>query len=324
MMNDYYANKTSKSRRKFLQSAAALSAASLIPTSFFGQTSLLSTNTELSKKLGVNLGVITYSFRSMPGSAEDLLGYLVQLGLNSTELMGDPAEEFAGAPKRPKINWRKRTDADKEAMEAWTKEMHNWRVSTSMDKFKQLRKKYNSEGVAIDIVKFNLARMTDDEVHYAFKAAKALGAKGITLERSDKSMKRLAPFASEHKLNIGYHNHAKVKATSWDDGMKLSDYNAMNLDVGHYVAGTNESPIPVIKKHHERITNLHLKDRKKDNGPNMPWGEGDTPLGEVLRLLRDEKYGFLAAIELEYKIPEGSDAVKEVKNCIDFCKDALG
>ena len=90
------------------------------------------------------------------------------------------------------------------------------------------------------------------------------------------------------------------------------------------MAGTNESPIPLIKKHNKRISNLHLKDRKKDNGPNMPWGEGDTPIGEVLRLLRDEKYDFLAAIELEYPIPKGSDAVKEVKNCIDFCKDALG
>ena len=165
--------------------------------------------------------------------------------------------------------------------------------------------------------------MDDDEVNYAFKAAKALGAKGITLERSDAAMQRLAPFASEHKLNIGYHNHAKVNFESWDKGLELSDYNAVNLDIGHYVAGTNESPIPLIKKYHNRITNLHLKDRKKDNGPNMPWGEGDTPIGEVMRLLRDEKYDFLAAIELEYKIPEGSDAVKEVKNCIDFVKDAL-
>lgn len=317
-MKNYYEKPSQINRRKFLGSAAIAGVAAMFPGALFSQ------HEALSKKLGVNLGVITYSFRSMPGSAEDLLGYLSQLGLSSTELMGDPAEEFAGAPKRPKIkNWRNRTDDEKAAMETWSKELHNWRVGASMDKFKELKKKYNDEGVAIDIVKFNLSRMTDEEIHYAFKAAKALGAKGITLERSDQAMKRLAPFADQHKNMIGYHNHAKVHAESWDKGLELSEYNGVNLDIGHYIAGTNESPIPVIKKHHAKITNLHLKDRKKDNGPNMPWGEGDTPIGEVLRLLRDEKYGFLAAIELEYPIPKGSDAVKEVKNCIDFCKDAL-
>ncbi|MDW3649220.1 MAG: sugar phosphate isomerase/epimerase [Bacteroidia bacterium] len=315
---NYYKKASQLNRRKFLQKASALGIISMLPGSMY------SSNTTLSKKLGVNLGVITYSFRSMPGSAEELLAYMAELGLNSTELMGDPAEAFAGAPIRPKVkNWRKQTDKEKESMQAWQKALHNWRMNAPMEKFKDLRKMYTKEGVAIDIVKFNLARMDDDEVNYAFKAAKALGAKGITLERSDAAMQRLAPFASEHKLNIGYHNHAKVDFESWDKGLELSDFNAVNLDIGHYVAGTNESPIPLIKKYHNRITNLHLKDRKKDNGPNMPWGEGDTPIGEVMRLLRDEKYDFLAAIELEYKIPKGSDAVKEVKNCIDFVKDAL-
>ncbi|MEL6256490.1 MAG: TIM barrel protein [Bacteroidota bacterium] len=315
---NFYKNSPQLNRRNFLQKASALGIISMLPGSMF------SSNTTLSKKLGVNLGVITYSFRTMPGSAEDLLSYLAELELNSTELMGDPAEAFAGAPIRPKVkNWRNQTDKEKESMQAWQKALHNWRMNPPMEKFKELKKMYAKEGVAIDIIKFNLARMDDDEVNYAFKVAKALNARGITLERSDAAMQRLAPFASEHKLKIGYHNHAKVNFNSWDKGLELSDYNALNLDIGHYVAGTNESPIPLIKKYHNRITNLHLKDRKKDNGANLPWGEGDTPIGEVMRLMRDEKYDFQAGIELEYKIPEGSNAVKEVKNCIDFVKDAL-
>src|SRR5690606_39677975 len=99
---------------------------------------------------------------------------------------------------------------------------------------------------------------------------------------------------------------------------RSSPYNFINLDVGHYVAGTNESPIPLIKKYHDRILNLHLKDRKKDNGDNVPWGQGDTPLRDILRLMKAEKYTFMGTIELEYPIPEGSDAVKEVRKCIDF------
>ncbi len=105
--------------------------------------------------------------------------------------------------------------------------------------------------------------------------------------------------------------------------MGYSKYNAINLDIGHYVAGTNESPIPLIKKYSDRILNLHMKDRKKNNGDNVPWGQGDTPIKEVLQLMRDQKYKFMATIELEYPIPEGSDAVKEVAKCIEYCKEAI-
>ena len=83
------------------------------------------------------------------------------------------------------------------------------------------------------------------------------------------------------------------------------------------------SPIPLIKKYSDRILNLHLKDRKKNNGDNVVWGEGDTPLREILQLMKKEKYSFMAAIELEYPIPEGSNAVTEVEKCIAFCKEAL-
>jgi sugar phosphate isomerase/epimerase len=60
-----------------------------------------------------------------------------------------------------------------------------------------------------------------------------------------------------------------------------------------------------------------------NNGDNMPWGQGDTPLKEILQLMRDESYKFMATIELEYTIPEGSNALAEVQKCIDFCKEAL-
>ena len=39
--------------------------------------------------------------------------------------------------------------------------------------------------------------------------------------------------------------------------------------------------------------------------------------------MKDEKYTFMATIELEYPIPEGSNAVQEVQNCVDYCKNAL-
>ena len=308
-------------RRNFIikSGVAGLSLATTGPLLTHGATS----NTSHFLFNGVNIGAITYSFRSMPSTAEDLLNYLTQLGLSTVELMGEPVEEYAGAPKAPEKRWGNLTDSEKELLETYYQELKEWRTKTDMKPFKQLRKKYNANGVDIEIVKLRLDRMSPEELDYAFKVAHTLGSKGITLERSDEAVQKLSPHADKHKQIIGYHNHAKVDFNSWDQALALSKYNALNLDVGHYVAGTNQSPVPLIKKHHDRILSLHLKDRKMNNGDNMPWGQGDTPLKEILQLMRDENYKFMATIELEYPIPEGSDAVKEVQNCIDFCKEAL-
>jgi sugar phosphate isomerase/epimerase len=108
-----------------------------------------------------------------------------------------------------------------------------------------------------------------------------------------------------------------------DPILELSPYIGFNLDIGHYVAGSKGlSPIPVLEKYHARIVSLHLKDRTVDGG-NVPWGQGQTPIKEVLQLIRKERWKFPADIEVEYKIPEGSTAVTEVTKCVQFCKAAL-
>jgi sugar phosphate isomerase/epimerase len=253
-----------------------------------------------SKFHGVQIGAITYSFRSMPGSAEDILKYCQQCGLSSVELMGGPAEQFA----------KKAGGSD------------------PMAGFKALRKFYNDAGVNIHIVKFgNIGdkNMSDEQIEYYFEATKAAGAVGITREISEDAAKRLGPIADKHRIWIGFHNHTQLTPTFYD-GPILSHgkYLGINLDIGHYVAGTNHSPLPLIEKHHDRILSLHLKDRKVNNGPNMPFGQGDTPVALVLQLMKRNQYTFPADIELEYKVPEGSDAVAEVAKCVQFCKAALG
>lgn len=105
--------------------------------------------------------------------------------------------------------------------------------------------------------------------------------------------------------------------------LDLGQYIGFNLDIGHYVAGSKgKSPIPVLEKYHDRIVNLHLKDRTADGG-NVAWGQGQTPIKEVLQLMRKEKWTFPAEVELEYQIPAGSDAMKEVAKCVQYCKEAL-
>jgi sugar phosphate isomerase/epimerase len=299
---------------------------------------------------GVQVGVITYSYRSMPGAndADALLKYIVDSGISGIELMGGGGRgRGAGAPGggpggagspggqgrgpggggggggRPPM-----TPEQQAAQQARAAELKAWRLSVSMDKYKALRKMYNDAGV--DIYAFKLEpnpSMSDEEYEYIFHVADTLGANHVTLELSNDAAftKRIGEFAAKKKMRVAYHAHTQATITAWDAVLEQSTGNAINLDCGHYVAGTSESPIPVIRKHSGRIASMHLKDRMKaSNGAaNLPWGQGETPIKEILMLMRQEKYNFPASIELEYQIPEGSDAVVETSKCVQFCKNAL-
>ena len=286
------------SRRTFIGGAATLAAATLgVPRNVFAEAA------PNSKFGGVLIGTNTYSYRSLPSSAEELLAYLRQCGLSTVELKGEQAEEFA----------KRHTPATG--------------PDGPMDGYEALGKMYRDAGVDIHIVKFGKIgdeAMSDQEVDYYFRAAKASGAKCITRELSVDVAKRLGPLADKHGIMIAFHNHMQITPTTYDgDILSYGQLLRINLDIGHYVAGTSESPIPIIEKHHERIYSLHLKDRKKNEGPNVPWGQGDTPIAEVLQLVKNNKFPIFGDIELEYDIPEGSDAVAEVTKCVEYCRAAL-
>jgi len=299
---------TTLSRRSFIGGGAALAASSMIPD-LAPAAPAARPNSNFN---GVQIGVITYSYRSLPGTAEDLLKHITKCGISSIELMGDPVEQFAGAPV---------------GRRGGAKSLLDWRLSAPMDKFTALRKMFNDAGVNIHIVKFGdigNSGMPDEQINYYFQVAKALGARGITREISEAAAKRLGPIADKHEIMIGFHNHTQLTPTTYDgEILSYGKYLGINLDIGHYVAGTNHSPIPLIEKHHDRILSLHIKDRKVNNGPNMPFGQGDTPVALVLQHMKRNKLTFPADIELEYRVPRDSDAVQEVTKCVQFCREAL-
>ncbi len=119
----------------------------------------------------------------------------------------------------------------------------------------------------------------------------------------------------------------KLGSSGFDKALGASPYTALNLDVGHYFGVTGESPVPIIEKYHDRIASLHLKDRKapgpNGGGANVPWGQGGTPLKEILQTMKQKKFKFPGSIEYEYNTPEGSSVVAEVKKCVDYCRAAL-
>jgi sugar phosphate isomerase/epimerase len=282
---------------------------------------------------GVHVGTITYSYRSMPDqSAEATLKYILGSGISEIEMMNGPAESFAGAPQsgRSGDDGGRRgqpTPEQQAAQRDAADRLKKWRTSVSMDRFKALRKMYNDAGVKIYAWKALNPTMSDEEFEYVFNVAEALGCTHTTLELPTDvaQLKRIGAFAEKHKIYAAYHTHTQGSMTAFDQAFAASKANMSNVDLGHYVAGTGESPIPFLRKFHDRIASVHLKDRTTPahGQGNVPWGTGDTPLKEILQTMKKEKYTFPAAIELEYDVPPGSDAVKEVRKCLEFCKAAL-
>lgn len=282
---------------------------------------------------GVQLGTITYSYRSMPDqSAEATLRYIVDSGISAIELMNGPAESFAGAPSTGRRGGgggaRGQLTPEQQAEQrAAAERLKHWRTTVSMDRFKALRKMYNDAGVSIYAWKVLTPEMSDAEFEYVFNVAEALGCTHTTLELPTDAaqLKRIGAFAEKRKIYAAYHTHTQATMTAFDQAFALSKANMSNIDLGHYVAGTGESPLPFLRKFHDRIASVHLKDRTTPahGAKNLPWGTGDTPLKEILQLMKQERYAFPASIELEYDVPPGSDAVKEVSTCLAFCQQAL-
>jgi hypothetical protein len=240
---------------------------------------------------------------------------------------GAPGAAPAGAPGQPGARrggggGRAPLTPEQQAeRQAATEKLAKWRASANANTWKAVTKKFNDAGVAVALLCYNMQdSMKDEDIEYGFSMAKGLGVKGMTTSTTLTMAKRIAPVADKHKLLVGYHGH---DATSDPNQMGYGKYNGINLDIGHFTAAGYDA-VAFIKEHHDRITNLHVKDRKKDHGPNVAvWGTGDTPIKEVLQLLKKEKYRFPANLELEYPIPEGSNIVAEAKKCLAYVKSCL-
>jgi sugar phosphate isomerase/epimerase len=262
---------------------------------------------------GVQIGTITYSFRSMPDqSISAILKYVIQSGLSSVELMGGPVEQYAGFP------------LGKDSVV-----IRRWRSTVSMDKFKEIRKMFDEKGVIINILKLGNQSWSDEEIDYAFKVCKTLGAKGISMEISEEAARRMAPFAEKHNLYAIFHNHGQPADPNFSFD-KMLDYGSnlmLNFDAGHYFGFTGLAPTAFIERLHDRIVSIHIKDKTgldaSEPNKNQQFGQGQTPVREILQLIQKNKWPITCDIELEYDIPEGSDAVREVTKCLEYCRNAL-
>src|SRR3954451_3673128 len=300
-----------------------------------------------SKFGGVQIGAITYSFNRIASpDPEAIIKAYEEIGLGECELMSNHCEALAGAPAMPVFGRggpggaargpggggrAPLTPEQQTERQAAMENLAKWRASTGAATWKAVTKKFNDAGVDVALLCYNMQdSMKDEDIEYGFSMAKGLGVKGVTTSTTLTMAKRIAPVADRHKLLVGYHGHdatndpnQTARLESYATLMGYGKYNGVNLDIGHFTA-SNYNAVEFIQKHHAKITNLHVKDRKKDHGPNVAeWGTGDTPIKEVLQLLKKEKYGIPANLELEYPIPQGSDIVAEAKKCFAYVKSCL-
>ena len=301
-------------RRGFLGSAAGFAAVG-------GSLPCLGALSSVYK--GVPIGVITYSYRSMPAGVGKTLENVLGSSLSTIELMSNDVEIDAG--------W-KMSKEDKAAVAAW-------RLKVDIKRFEEVRAKYEAEGVAVHIVKFGdigSKGLSDAEMDYRFRVARAMGADTITREIPDPKNipgwweaegKRLAAFADKWGVNIAFHNHLQINATTYDGPLLgYSKRFMINYDIGHFTAANDTDPLDMVRKYHDRIVSIHIKDRctKARGQKNLPFGQGDTPLTGLFALMVKEGWKFPCDIELEYAIPKDSDAVREVNISREYCKGKIG
>ena len=352
-----------KSRRRFLgMSAAALAGVTLMPslTSCAGGAQPAASAARPDGKPnsnfnGVAFGTITYSWRSMPGGLENLIKYCREANVSNLELMGNDLETALGAPENPTQRIMREamaaqaqqpggapapgpggfrrpsfTPEQQAEIDKFNAELKAFRLGMDWDKVEEVRKRFESEGISIHIVKTQPAGYNDPElIDYAFKLAKAMGAVGVTDEMNLESAQKIAPFAEKHDMYYIMHNHMQYaqEGFSADPILAVSPKVMLNFDQGHYFGSTGKHPVDFIKKYHDRIVSLHMKDKTGPNteqpNANQVWGQGQTPLEDVLTYVRDEKLPLFCDIELEYDVKPWSNAVKEVGTCIKYARQIL-
>jgi sugar phosphate isomerase/epimerase len=251
----------------------------------------------------VTIGVQSYSFRDRP--LADAIAGMQKLGLRSCEL------------------WSTHVEPGKLSRD----ERRAWRETVNLDHFHRVRDQFAKASIALSAYNISFRDdFSDAEIERGFDMAAALGAPVITSSSNIKTVARIAPVAARRKMLVGVHNHSRVDpnefatAKSFADAMAASPYIAVNLDIGHFTAA-NEDAVAFLQQHHPRIVTLHLKDRRRNEGPNVPFGEGDTPIARVLSVLQQNGWPIPANIEYEYK---GGDSVDEVGKCLAYCRKALG
>ena len=277
---------------------------------------------------GVHFGLETFSFHDLPPSGDPrlipiLLRNMAELGIAECEIMSAHVEPFPGISTGWWVQSR-RAAGFKQLRE----DARKWRLTVPLAHYRTIRRWFEDAGLRMHLYNINFNEtFTDAERERTFEAARALGVDGFSASTVISEARRLVPFVERHRMYVAMHNHNNLvdpdqfaTPESFETALAMSEYFKVTLDIGHFTAG-NQDAVAFVRKHHDRIVNIHVRDRERDNGPNRPFGQGHTPIKEVLQLIRDEKYPIRCYLEYEYgsfRFP-----IEELKRCLEYCRQVL-
>lgn len=280
---------------------------------------------------GVKMGLITGSLNPLPeipagtDVVDTVINGCLAVGAANIELVNLLEPRLVGA-----VNFGHPPNPMTPEYEKSRAVVREWRLKTPLSRFQEIRKKFDDAGLNLFsyIMTFDLD-FTDQEIDAVFKQMQALRVTCFCTNQSRLDVApRLIPFAEKYKIKPAWHPHAMVndpnevaRPESMEKLLAMSRNFAINLDIGHFTAGNNDA-VDFLKKHHDRITHIHIKDRKRNGGPNVALGTGDTPIKECLTLIRDNKWPIYGIIEREYRDAPGN-AVEQTKAQMEYLRRIL-
>jgi sugar phosphate isomerase/epimerase len=314
-----------RSRREFNRAALAGLTASVLP----GWVSRIAAM----QVRGVRVGLITGSLNPLGElGGRDPIDVIIeqckQLDVLDVELVtvfpqGQPEVVNGGRFGQPPAQITPDYMKTRQALRAW-------RIALPLDRFKEVRRKFDAAKLNLFSYVYTLDdHMTDAEIEAAFRQLHALGVPMFTTNQTRVGMGlRIAPLSEKYNIKAAWHPHAEIQdpnevatPASMEKLLAMSKSFVINLDIGHFAAGNNDV-LAFLKKHHERIAHLHVKDRKRDKGPNVQLGTGDTPIKESATLIRDERWPIMLILEREYRDAPGSP-VEQTRWQLNYLKGLL-
>jgi sugar phosphate isomerase/epimerase len=205
--------------------------------------------------------------------------------------------------------------------------LRTWRMHTPAGVFDQARGKLASAGLTVPAgaLAYNDS-FSDDEIDATFRQAKALGVTTISSALTMAMARRLVPFAQRHQISVAIHNQVDgnrsgaIDTPALKQALALSPALTVKLDIGNLTA-SNCDAVAELREHRSRVSHVLVRDRLRNGGASQPFGEGDTPIRDVLNVLRSSAPGIPAVVEYDYVGLRSP--VEELKTCLAYCRTAL-
>jgi sugar phosphate isomerase/epimerase len=300
--------------RRYFNTLAVAAIPSLCGLNLMAMAAVAKPNSHIN---GVWIGLQPFCYHDLPMTAQNrpiLIQRMVQNGLSVVELHATWVEPLFTGPGVSPAEAREK--------------LRNWRLATPAEFYHKVKREFDDAGITIFTYYTNITDShTDAEIDAIFEAAKALGAKGVIGSYGLAVAHRLASFPGRHGMFTGLHNHDNLSdpdsfsnEESFEKGLAISPDFKATLDVRHYTAANGDC-LGFLERHHDRVSSVHLGDRRKNNGRSTPFGQGDAPIIEILRMIRDNQWPIIALLEFEHGTLR--TGVEEVQVEFDYCKRAL-